>query len=82
MSKIYVVHGVHFEVPGTILSAHRTEAAANVAAAELVNIMLNELEIEQTANARNWADLLDLVNGSIADDDEAHVCVMELDLED
>ena len=56
MSTVWIVIGEHPFVGGTITSAYASEELANGAAAELVNIMLNDTDWPKKATPHNWPD--------------------------
>jgi hypothetical protein len=54
MSKMYLVQGVHPVVPGCPRSLWFTAEGANKAAAELVNILLEDWRRKANAKAEDW----------------------------
>jgi hypothetical protein len=59
MEKIFIVDGVHEYWWDTMMSAHATIESANKKAAELVNLLLEDIEQPQDAKPETWeADLL------------------------
>lgn len=52
--KIHILTAEHFNVPGLICQAHATAESAAIAAAEIVNIMLNDTKWQPLAGPDNW----------------------------
>ena len=55
---VYVVQGMHWNVPGVPLTLHATKQGADKEAASLVEIMRRECDIETPASVSNWEDVL------------------------
>jgi hypothetical protein len=81
MAKVYIVEGEHPFIPGTAISAHATLRLANLAAASLLNIMLEDSELAADATPDNWEEKLEELHDERGDDD-CYVIVLELDIEE
>jgi hypothetical protein len=58
MQNVFIVQGIHFRDPGQPMTAHATEENANQAAAGLVNILLECVELPMNATADTWEEEL------------------------
>lgn len=52
--KVWVVRGIHPHVPGEVIDVYATREAADIAACELVNIMLKDEGDGKVATPQNW----------------------------
>lgn len=58
MSTVYVVHGEHPQVYGSLLTVHATMASANERAAFLVNVIGDDVPDGRPAMPTDWEDVL------------------------
>jgi hypothetical protein len=68
MSKVFVLHGDSSMVSGHIMKLFATRELANVEAAKLANILLDEQEMNQKATPDNWSDCIIEMKQAVADD--------------
>lgn len=92
-AKVYIVRGWHWGVPGEPTTVHATKDGADLAAADLVNVMVDDVNrlgtpggiaVGRKASPENWAFVLSLVHRArrrlSGDDADCGVEVTELDL--
>lgn len=92
--KIFLVTGESFTVPGRLMKPFPTRELANIEAARMVNILLEEVDMNGNARPGNWEPpLLDARQERAAQlglkdarylstDDDGHVGITEVDMPD
>lgn len=73
--NVYLLIAEHFNVPGQVRKVFVELAAAEIEAAELVNIMLKDNGQAQNANASNWRGKLE----KLQDEHGAQYCYIDID---
>lgn len=62
-AAVYIVQGEHPTTPGRRMSAHSSEPAARQQAADLVNVILLDLDLMADATPDNWESRLEVCRG-------------------